>query len=68
MPDALTISLREQFILGPHQILVGRIVDAGINIVPGIDNMTENMFQTLMIGSIILQGDKLEKLRVSTLR
>lgn len=41
---------------GPHQAPVGRIQDAGVNIVLGTDNMTEDMFQALKIGSIIHRG------------
>ena len=41
---------------GPHQVRVGRILDAGVNIVLGTDNMTEDMFQALKIGSIIHRG------------
>ncbi len=41
---------------GPHKAPVGRIQDAGVNIVLGTDNMTEDMFQALKIGSIIHRG------------
>jgi len=41
---------------GPHQAPLGRIQDAGVNIVLGTDNMTEDMFQALKIGSIIHRG------------
>ena len=41
---------------GPHKVRVGRIQDAGVNIVLGTDNMTEDMFQALKIGSIIHRG------------
>jgi len=41
---------------GPHQVRIGRIQDAGVNIVLGTDNMTEDMFQALKIGSIIHRG------------
>jgi 5-methylthioadenosine/S-adenosylhomocysteine deaminase len=41
---------------GPHQAPVGHIQDAGVNIVLGTDNMTEDMFQALKIGSIIHRG------------
>ena len=41
---------------GPHQVLVGRILDAGVNIAFGTDNMTEDMFQALKIGAIIHRG------------
>ena len=43
---------------GPHQAPVGRIQDAGVNIVLGTDNMTEDMFQALKIGSIIHRGGR----------
>lgn len=41
---------------GPHKVRAGRILDAGVNIVLGTDNMTEDMFQALKIGSIIHRG------------
>lgn len=41
---------------GPHQALIGRILDAGVNIALGTDNMTEDMFQALKIGLIIHRG------------
>ena len=43
---------------GPHQVRAGRILDAGVNIVLGTDNMTEDMFQALKIGSIIHRGGR----------
>lgn len=43
---------------GPHQVRIGRILDAGINIVLGTDNMTEDMFHALKIGSIIHRGGR----------
>jgi 5-methylthioadenosine/S-adenosylhomocysteine deaminase len=43
---------------GPHQAPLGRIQDAGVNIVLGTDNMTEDMFQALKIGSIIHRGGR----------
>ena len=39
--------------LGPHQVRIGRILDAGVNVVLGTDNMTEDMFHALKIGSIV---------------
>ena len=39
--------------LGPHRVRIGRILDAGINVVLGTDNMSEDMFHALKIGSII---------------
>ena len=41
---------------GPHQVLAGRILDAGVNVAFGTDNMTEDMFQAMKIGSIIHRG------------
>ena len=41
---------------GPHQVLIGRILDAGVNVAFGTDNMTEDMFQAMKIGSIIHRG------------
>jgi 5-methylthioadenosine/S-adenosylhomocysteine deaminase len=43
---------------GPHLARVGRIMDAGVNIVLGTDNMTEDMFHALKIGSIIHRGGR----------
>ena len=41
---------------GPHPVRAGRILDAGINIVLGTDNMTEDMFHAMKIGTIIHRG------------
>lgn len=41
---------------GPHLARIGRIQDAGVNIVLGTDNMTEDMFQAMKIGCIIHRG------------
>ena len=41
---------------GPHRAPIGRILDAGVNIAFGTDNMTEDMFQAMKIGSIIHRG------------
>ncbi|MEQ9350051.1 MAG: amidohydrolase family protein, partial [Alphaproteobacteria bacterium] len=41
---------------GPHRANVARIRDAGVNIVLGTDNMTEDMFQALKIGLIVHRG------------
>ena len=41
---------------GPHRVLIGRILDAGVNVAFGTDNMTEDMFQAMKIGSIIHRG------------
>jgi 5-methylthioadenosine/S-adenosylhomocysteine deaminase len=43
---------------GPHQVCAGRILESGINVVLGTDNMTEDMFQALKIGSIIHRGGR----------
>ena len=41
---------------GPHKVLAGPILDAGVNIALGTDNMTEDMFQAMKIGSIVHRG------------
>ena len=41
---------------GPHRVLAGRILEAGVNIALGTDNMTEDMFQAMKIGTIIHRG------------
>lgn len=41
---------------GPHKALVNRIIDADVNIAIGTDNMTEDMFQAMKIGSIVHRG------------
>ena len=38
---------------GVHRVLIGPIVDAGINIAFGTDNMTEDLFQAMTVGSIV---------------
>lgn len=38
---------------GMHKVLIGPIMDAGINIAFGTDNMTEDMFQAMTVGSIV---------------
>jgi 5-methylthioadenosine/S-adenosylhomocysteine deaminase len=38
---------------GLHKVLIGPIQDAGINIALGTDNMTEDLFQAMTIGSIV---------------
>ncbi len=43
---------------GPHQAPVARIMDAGVNIALGTDNMTEDMFQAMTIGSIVHRGSR----------
>jgi 5-methylthioadenosine/S-adenosylhomocysteine deaminase len=41
---------------GPHKVLAADIIDAGVNIALGTDNMTEDMFQAMKIGSIVHRG------------
>ena len=41
---------------GPHQVKMGSIQDRGINVVLGTDNMTEDLFQAMTIGSIVHRG------------
>lgn len=41
---------------GPHRVLANRIIDAGVNVALGTDNMTEDMFQAMKIGSIVHRG------------
>ena len=41
---------------GPHKALARDIIDAGVNIALGTDNMTEDMFQAMRIGSIVHRG------------
>lgn len=41
---------------GPHKVRAGRILDAGVNIVLGTDNMTEDMFQAMRFGTVIHRG------------
>lgn len=41
---------------GPHKALARDIIDAGVNIALGTDNMTEDMFQAMKIGSIVHRG------------
>ncbi len=43
---------------GPHQAPVARIMDAGVNIALGTDNMTEDMFQAMTIGSVVHRGSR----------
>jgi 5-methylthioadenosine/S-adenosylhomocysteine deaminase len=38
---------------GIHKVLIGSIQDAGINIAFGTDNMTEDLFQAMTVGSIV---------------
>lgn len=38
---------------GLHKVLIGTIRDAGVEIALGTDNMSEDMFQALAIGSIV---------------
>ena len=41
---------------GPHAAPTGAIQRAGVNIALGTDNMTEDMFQAMKIGSIVHRG------------
>ncbi|MGE0715126.1 MAG: amidohydrolase family protein [Alphaproteobacteria bacterium] len=41
---------------GPHRAPVNLIRDAGVTIAFGTDNMTEDLFQTLHIGSLVHRG------------
>ncbi len=41
---------------GPHTAPVAKILDAGVNVALGTDNMTEDMFQAMKIGSIVHRG------------
>lgn len=41
---------------GPHKVRVDRIQDRGINIALGTDNMTEDMFQALKLGTVVHRG------------
>ncbi len=38
---------------GVHKALIGRIRDAGVSVAFGTDNMSEDMFQSMAIGSIL---------------
>jgi hypothetical protein len=41
---------------GPHTAPVAAILDAGVNVCLGTDNMTEDMLQAMKIGSIVHRG------------
>ncbi|KZD04124.1 amidohydrolase family protein [Oceanibaculum pacificum] len=41
---------------GPHKVLANKIIDCGVNIALGTDNMTEDMFHAMKIGSIVHRG------------
>ena len=41
---------------GPHTAPMRKILDAGVNVALGTDNMTEDMFQAMQVGSIIHRG------------
>jgi 5-methylthioadenosine/S-adenosylhomocysteine deaminase len=41
---------------GPHTVPIAKILDAGVNVALGTDNMTEDMFQAMTIGSIVHRG------------
>jgi 5-methylthioadenosine/S-adenosylhomocysteine deaminase len=41
---------------GPHTAPLARILDAGVNVALGTDNMSEDMFEAMKIGSIVHRG------------
>ena len=41
---------------GPHTAPMARIIDAGVNVTLGTDNMTEDMFQAMQVASIVHRG------------
>lgn len=41
---------------GPHAAPIAKILDAGVNVALGTDNMTEDMFHAMKIGSIVHRG------------
>lgn len=41
---------------GPHAAPMAKILDAGVNVCLGTDNMTEDMLQAMKIGSIVHRG------------
>ena len=41
---------------GPHAAPLAKILDAGVNVALGTDNMTEDMFQAMHVGSIVHRG------------
>ena len=41
---------------GPHAAPVAKILDAGVNVALGTDNMTEDMFHAMKVGSIVHRG------------
>jgi 5-methylthioadenosine/S-adenosylhomocysteine deaminase len=41
---------------GPHPAPIAKILEAGVNVALGTDNMTEDMFQAMTIGSIVHRG------------
>ena len=43
---------------GPHEVLIGLVRDAGVNIALGTDNMTEDMFHAMKIGMILHRGGR----------
>lgn len=43
---------------GPHTAPMAKILDAGVNVALGTDNMTEDMFQAMNIGSIVHRGSR----------
>ena len=43
---------------GPHRAPIARILDAGVNVALGTDNMTEDMFQALHMGISVHRGSR----------
>lgn len=41
---------------GPHPVRASRIIDDGVNIALGTDNMTEDMFQAMRLGIVVHRG------------
>lgn len=41
---------------GPHTAPLARILDAGVNVALGTDNMSEDMFEAMRMGSIVHRG------------
>jgi 5-methylthioadenosine/S-adenosylhomocysteine deaminase len=41
---------------GPHTAPLAKILDAGVNLALGTDNMSEDMFEAMRIGSIVHRG------------
>ena len=41
---------------GPHRVNIGHILDVGVNVALGTDNMSEDMFQNLKVANILHRG------------